>query len=415
MNFKIHKAWFMLIYSCVLMMSLALHTTCLSLFTQPVSDALGFPRSSFTIYISIAGILTALTMPIWGRLLPKIGMKSIVCLGGVMISLSFFSMSRSDSLWQFYAAGAVLGVFSPTVCLFPTAVTINNWFVEKKGLAMGIAMAFAGVGAAIFSPPLTGIILSQGWQSGYVTVGIVSLALALPVGLFLLQDSPAKIGLQPYGILAAMSADGKTNRISVSVPYGTAIKSHSFYGIALALFFGTMAMVGLLQHIPAYLINKGFPAVHVGTAMSVFSIAMIFTKIGAGWMNDRLGTIRGVMICYALGFIGILLLMMMQGTGALLFSLIVVAWIMPQSGVWPPILAAVMFGQQDYAKLYPFFQGLAALGYGIGAPLYGLSFDKTGSYNTMMIVSMVIIPIAAALTVVSVKSSGRLKEVSTDE
>jgi MFS family permease len=405
---KIHKAWVMMGACCVLMMSLALNTTCLSLFTEPVTEALGFPRSAFTAYISIAGVMTAIGVTVWGRALPKLGMKRMIVISGVMIGACFVLAGRADSLWQFYAVGVVFGVFSPAVTVLPQAVTINNWFVEKKGLAMGVTMAFSGVGAAVFSPLLAIIINSRGWEWGYVTIGIATTLLSVPVALFVLKSSPDELGMTPYGAQAAEESVGDAGTDRSGVLFSVAVRSFPFYGALISVALASIAVVSLSQHIPAHLVSKGLPTVQGGVAMSILAVGMIFAKVGLGWLNDRAGTMAGMLVCYALGFAGLLLILLVRGDAMPVPALLVLACGIPVTTVWPPLLTAKLFGQKNFPKIFTFIQSVAILGYGLGTPLYGMSFDRTGSYNAMLIVGLVMMPVAAVLLVLSIKRSAGL-------
>jgi sugar phosphate permease len=398
----------MMIACCVIMMSLALQTTCLSLFTKPVSDALGFSRSAFTAYISISGIMLALSMPLWGKLLPRIGIRAMICICGIVTGLCFVLAGRSDSLWQFYAIGVAYGFVSPGITVFPTAVVINNWFREKRGLAMGIALAFSGVGAAVFSPWLTWIIDAHSWQYGYMTIGIVSLALTLPVGLFVLRASPEETGLTPYGAEYPKDENARKTVDQTGVPMRAALRSFPFYGVILSVFLAALAVVSVSQHIPAFLISRGVPELQTGAAMSILSIAFMLAKVGFGWLNDRIGALKGILICYAFGFAGLFLLKAFTGVTIPVFPLIIAACGIPVTTVWPPLLTARMFGQRDYSGIFAFVQGAAVLGYGLGTPLYGLSYDKTGSYDTMIVIGLVMMPVAAILMVLSFKGRDKL-------
>jgi predicted MFS family arabinose efflux permease len=102
--------------------------------------------------------------------------------------------------------------------------------------------------------------------------------------------------------------------------------------------------------------------------------------------------------------------MMLRAAGGAIpaVTLIVLAGGMTVTTVWPALLTAKLFGQRNYSRIMSFIQAAAILGYGVGTPLYGLSFDRTGSYNTMLIAGMGLTAAAAVLFVVSVKLSAKL-------
>src|SRR5690554_7521744 len=84
-------------------------------------------------------------------MLPRIGIRAMVAISGAGAGLSYIAMSYFTSLWQFYVAGIVVGFTLPACSFLPASVIITNWFEQRRGMAMGIAMAFTGVYAAIGS------------------------------------------------------------------------------------------------------------------------------------------------------------------------------------------------------------------------------------------------------------------------
>jgi len=229
---KIHKAWLMMAGCMLLMIGMSLNSTVLSQFTKPVADSLHFTRSAFTIYISIMGIISAVSLPVLAKLLPKLGMRWMVTICGAIIGITFILMSYFTTLPQFYLAGAVIGFMSPGCALLAVSVVLNNWFVEKKGLAMGATFAFSGVGAAIFSPYIAKVIQTSGWQHAYSILGVAFLILVIPVGLLVIKSSSVEVGLKAYGAKEEPEKNGGVGSAAVAgVPYKMAIKSPAFFGI----------------------------------------------------------------------------------------------------------------------------------------------------------------------------------------
>src|SRR5690554_4736165 len=101
---KTHRAWLLLAFCCLLVATMGT-TTLLSFFTLPVSTALEVPRAAFTLYTSIMSLMVIVSMPFWGRMLPRIGIRAMVAISGAGAGLSYIAMSYFTSLWQFYVAG----------------------------------------------------------------------------------------------------------------------------------------------------------------------------------------------------------------------------------------------------------------------------------------------------------------------
>lgn len=81
---------------------------------------------------------------------------------------------------------------------------INRWFVEKKGLAMGIAFAGSGLGAMILIPITSHIIEKVNWVTAFYFLALILVAINVPVAVFLIKNRPSDIGLLPYGAKEAV-------------------------------------------------------------------------------------------------------------------------------------------------------------------------------------------------------------------
>ncbi|WP_150305190.1 MFS transporter [Pseudomonas saliphila] len=385
-------------------------TTLLSFFTLPVSTALDVPRAAFTLYTSIMSLMVIVSMPFWGKMLPKIGIRAMVAISGAGAGLSYIAMSYFTSLWQFYVAGIVVGFTLPACSFLPASVIITNWFEHRRGMAMGIAMAFTGVYAAIASTFLPSMIMKTGWESAYLFLGIVVLALTIPIAPFL-HIHPSKVGLSPYGAKVAPASEPLDTQPGISAR--RAYRSGAFWLICTALFFGHASIIGFIQHAPAHLTSKGVSPVEAGTFMSLCMLSLIGAKVMLGWLNDRIGTINANFICLFLGSLALLLFTRMDGQpvisviGITLF--VAYAFGYAYNSIFPPLLISRMFGAtKDFASIYGVAYALACVGVAAGPPLFGTSYDLTGSYDTMLIISLGFVAISAVLTILALRLSDRI-------
>lgn len=104
---------------------------------------------------------------------------------------------------------------------------------------MGIATAFSGVGAAIFTPILSNLIVSVGWQTSYLLAGGMSLVLTVPFTAFVLKFKPADMGMTPYG-----AEEGKkVAAVASEMQVGMSVKRAWATGLVAFVF----VMIGVLM------------------------------------------------------------------------------------------------------------------------------------------------------------------------
>ena len=375
---NIHPAFRIVAGCCIRMMFLALVFNCLSLFTKPVSDNLGFERSAFTIYFSLNSIVGVFAIPLWGKVLPRIGIRFGLLITGFFASVFMAMMALCRSLPSFYIMGFLLGIFSSGGTAFPVSILINAWFKKKNGMVMGIVMAFSGVGGVIFSPIVNNTILKLGWQAGYILCGFLILLITI-ISVLLIRGTPEKLGLKPYGYDEKEITAGDGSLLS-GIMSKTAFRSSSFYYLIIGTFFLNL-VIGSMQHLPAHFVGIGIPAETAGSIMSFLSFSLILGKILLEFLNDRFGTVFSLsvtLVPFLLSFLGLILL---PSETAAYITVFLYALGIATSTVLPALITAKLFGQKDFQLLYAIITSSITLGLAVGSPLVGLSFDKTGSYN----------------------------------
>ncbi len=183
------------------------------------------------------------------------------------------------------------------------------------------------------------------------------------------------------------------------------------------MFFANAAITGFMQHAPAHLVSKGISPVEVGTFISLCMLCMIGAKILLGWLNDRIGTVNANLVCLFFGAVALLLFTRIDGQPVI--SVIVIA-----------LLVAYAFGyayqthfsgaaniqnvrrEMDFTAIYGTAFALACVGLASGPPLFGTSYDLTGSYDTMLIISLCFVAISVVLTILAVRMSDRMPKAN---
>jgi MFS family permease len=403
----LHQAWVVMIGCCFLLMSLALITTCMSFFVLPVSEALGFERGAFTIYYSLAALVGVFAMPVWGRIIPKLGIKASVAIAGAGGAACMALFSVCTSLVAFYILGILLGIMIAGMTMLPASILINAWFESKRGLAMGIVMACSGVGGAIFSPILAWVIENYSWQTGYLVNAAAMAVLTVPTALFLLKGKPSELGLLPYGASDSPAGIAQTAKDATGVSAKIATKSAAFIMLAVAVVLINV-MASLLQHIPAHLVQVGIDATAAAGIISIYMIVVIIAKVLLGIANDRFGTVAVLITAFVLWGGSFVVLALTQGyliavIGAALFGMGVSV-----VTVMPPLITGQMFGQKDYSAIYAVIGALSSLGLAIGTPIIGLVYDKTGSYAGAFFGCLVVLVASIVLLLAAMKSAKKL-------
>src|SRR3989442_4956523 len=115
-----------------------------SAFLKPLSQEFGWTRAetagAFSLYLLAAGLV----LPLWGWLADHRSVRLVFLLSALIDGLALFLLSYVGSLTTFYVLYLFLGVGLGGIGPTTVGKIISQWFVEKKGRAMGIALVGAG-------------------------------------------------------------------------------------------------------------------------------------------------------------------------------------------------------------------------------------------------------------------------------
>src|SRR5262249_14935951 len=244
---------------------------------------------------SFGFLVSAIVTPMVGRLMDLRGPRIVVEAGTVLMGAGLLLATLVREPWQLYLTLGALGGAGVN-CLAYTAQSLylTNWFVRRRGLALSIAFSGVGLGAVTILPWLQTLIAGAGWRTACWALGLLVLALLVPLNL-LLKRRPEDLGLEPDGMAAEKTATGRHANIvdhawaTVDWTLGRALRTGRVWWIALAYFGGLFSWYAVQVHQTKYLIEIGFGAAEAAWALGLVSLVAVPGQIALGHLSDRIG------------------------------------------------------------------------------------------------------------------------------
>ena len=408
---KFFYGW-IIVLCCTLLMAVGtgIFVNCVGIFVKPVCEDLGFERGTFTLYTTITSVLSMLAMLVFGELYRKKPrrIRLYIAIGGLTGCLVFFGYSLSSKLWHFYTLSAIYGCVATTLAGISVTTLVNNWFVDKRGLATGLAFAGSGVSAAIMTPVLTTVVTDYGWRMGYRTMSLVSFIILIPA-MLLIRLEPSDKGLLPYGVTPHPSEEDKRS-IPVIEQTGLtraqAVKTSSFYFQSIGIFCLSLAGMGISNHAISYFTDIGYSPLTASTAMSLVMTIMIGAMILLGAVFDKIGSVRSAILT-GLCMIASTLSIRFAGAGAFMPYVFSVCFGFGYSTLTVPYsyLIGQNFGTREFSSIYSLICTLGSLGGGIAATLTGMLYDRLGSYYPVWTIYFVLACLALTFLFLASKTA----------
>ena len=314
-----------------------------------------------------------------GRLSDRFGVIVPVLLGAVGLGAGFVAAGSATTLWQFsLAQGLLVGLFGTSATFAPLVADTSQWFQRRRGIAVAVCMSGNYVAGAIWPPVMQHFIDAAGWRATYVGMGVFCFLAMLPLALVLRRRPPLQP--QPEPALAPAALAGAGSPLVLGLSAGTVQTLLCIAGVSCCV-----AMSMPQVHIVAYCGDLGFGAARGAEMLSVMLAMGVVSRLASGWISDRIGGLRtlllgsilqGVALLLFLPFDGLVSLYLVSGLFGLFQGGIVPAYALIVREYFSPKEAGARVGTVLMATLF---------GMALGGWMSGAVFDLTGSYRAAFV------------------------------
>ena len=182
----------------------------LSIFLKPITEELGVTRGAFSLIRTFEIGVAALVVPLLGPWIDRHGGRGVLVLGVLMEGAGMLLSSLVQSFWQFVVVRCSLVIAGEALLgSLVINVTIAQWFVRKRGRAMGIANLGTGIAKLTIPIAAASLFVLVGWRSTWAIFGIVAPLLVVTPALIFVRRQPEDIGLRPDGDPPHHELDGR--------------------------------------------------------------------------------------------------------------------------------------------------------------------------------------------------------------
>ncbi len=372
-------------------------------FSVPIRDELGLSSGQSAFIVGASWGVGDITSLVAGWLADRYGARRLVLAGGLLCGIGFAGLALANSFWAIVLAYTITASVGRGLGIFPTLMTaVNQWFDDRKALALAVINTAVTGGAAALLPALSfggGLI---GWRPAALIAGGLVCVITIPAAA-VIRSRPEDMGLSPYRSVATVAASARaaTRRQPETAPlrrnYSVreALGTLSFCALAIGAILRTVPSdVLVINQIPI-LIWKGVAEDRTAVYLSITYFATIPARFGMGlaamWVSPR-WMLSAAMATVALCTVAALLL---RGDAVAWFLILSSA-----TGQGVSSLAWITVGEYFGRRSFGTLVGLMTVFYGVSGLIIpavaGSVFDRTGSF----------VPVLLAVGVVQLISAG---------
>jgi MFS family permease len=320
--------------------------------------------------VSLAFTLTMLGFGLGGvatgRITDRFGIVLAMALSIGFLGIAYVLAGLSTTLSQFIAVYFLIGL-GTSATFAPLMAEVSHWFERYRGLAVTIVASGNYVGGTIWPPLVNWGTQVTGWRTTHIAIGIFC-AVAMSLVLLPLR---AQIG-------GATQRDHK-NAPPPRVDLGLSTNTLTAL-LCIASISCCVAMAMPQVHIVAYCGDLGYGVARGAEMLSLMMAFGVVSRIGSGFLADRIGGIRTLLIGSVAQAFALLFYLFFDGLTSLyaisaMFGLF-------QGGIVPSyaIIVRESMPAREAATRVGIVILASVFGMSFGGWVSGVIFDATGSY-----------------------------------
>ena len=314
-----------------------------------------------------------------GMIARRIGARWTISTGLVLVGGSMALISQAMGFLEVMSLYVATGIGSG-LSNVPMMGLVSHWFLKStRGRAAGIMLSGNGV-AIVFTglliPWVNATLGAEGWRTGWLAIGVLSLFIAIVATIFL-RNEPGEKGLMPLGDANALMT---SNKPEAEVRKRSNKWTMVHLGCIYAL-FGATYVVYATFIVTAMVNERGFGENTAGNFWAVVGGLSIFSGPLFGWLSDRMGRKIGMMVVYTLFTISYVLVAADLPVPFLYASIGIFGL-----AVWsiPTIMSAAVgdyTGPARAVKAFGFITLFFGIGQITGPAVAGYTADITGTFS----------------------------------
>jgi MFS family permease len=232
----------------------------------------GWGRGETAGAFSLGMLTNALFAMVSGTLVDRFGPRILFPLGATFLAIGLAAASRITAIWHLYLFfGVIMALGINTVSYGPHMALIPKWFVRRKGLAAGLALAGMGVGTMVMAPVIQFLIDTVDWRFAFLILAGIVLVVVVPTTALFQRRSPEDMGQFPDGVVPGSSGaripqleespiNIRTSNLTEQWTLRAALRTRAFWWMGLVHFSVGFTISMVVVHQAAHVVDAGYSA-----------------------------------------------------------------------------------------------------------------------------------------------------------
>jgi MFS family permease len=364
----------------------------LGLITEPLLRDLQLDRVHFArinLWATLIGALFSLGV---GRLIDRFGSRIVLLVVSVLLAATVFGMSVTSGIVTMAILITLTRGLGQSALSVVSITMVGQWFVRRLNLAMAIYTIALSIGFMIAFPLIGEIVLTRGWRTAWLIVGVALLAGLAPLALLLVRRSPEACGIEPDGQPANLS-----NALPTDYTLREALATPGFwvFGIASAV-YGLIAS-GIALFNESILAERRFDASTYYRSLIIVALTSLVGNFLGGWIASKWKMNR--LLSFAMVLLACSLFALPHVSTQL--HVAIYAAVMGLAGGFVIVIFfsfwSATYGRKHLGKIQGAAQAMTVIASAVGPLVLAETHDRTGSYASIFYVLTAVVIVLALL------------------
>ncbi len=386
---KVFPGWWQVIVSMnVQAVSSAGVFMCYSIIAAQLQTAFQPSTMVLMLGVTVTVITGGIMGPFMGAAIDRFSIRRLMLAGSACLALGFFLLSVTTSMLQVLAVYMVM-IAAGNLLLgqLPTTTLLVRWFVRRRGLAIGIATSGVALGGILVPPFLQYLMDSFDWRVALQIFSVGIFLVTAPFIALLVIDRPADRNLLPDG-------DSEVTEVHIQPPViasNRLLRSTTFWLLIVAIGATFAGPFALISNMIPFVSSNGLDASMGAVLLSIYSAASFIGKLSCAAISDRVDNrLAFIVILLAIG------LSMGLFAAAESYTLLLAATLITglAAGAALPmrsIILADVYGPNQLGRVLGLVNFCTLPFTLLAPPLFGLCFDRTGSYDFILTANLLLV------------------------
>ena len=367
------------------------------LLLKPMTDDLTWSRSTLSLVVTVFMLVSAVSLPLVGRLVDRFSLRWIVGIGAVLSAVGIGLMGRVAAPWHmFMVYGLVYAIGNAATSNPVVGVMISRWFVRRRGLATSAAVAGSAAGQLVIITLLASFVTSLGWRTSYQVLGAANLIVLVPLVLATVRSRPPA---EPQTGLASIPEAETSLAGGDGGPLRTIFASGQLWVLVAIYAICGFQDFFVVTHVVAFALDQEVGPVLAGNLLAWMGLVGLAGVLLSGLLADAFGAVRPTLVCFLLRIAIFALVFFFQDTPAIIAFALLYGFTFLITAPLTIVFAGKIFGSRNLGTVSGFISMVHQITGGLGAFVGAVIFDQMGSYDAAFLLMLGLAIVAAVMTV----------------